>query len=210
MTTERTSEPEGAVDPGPGCDPERWVDRHGDALYRYALLRLRDPDLAADAVQEALLDALRTRAAFAGRSSERTWLVGILKHKVVDQVRRASRARAALGGPEPDPPRDEAFTATGFWKIPPAAWRGDPRRDLETREFWDVFGRCLARLPSGLADAFFLREVDGLEPEAVRLALGISPDNLWTRLHRARSLLRGCLERRWFGGSSPQPPRDRG
>ena len=71
-------------------DPEDWVDRHGDALYRYALLRLRSPDLAADVVQETFLEALRARSSFSGRSSERTWLVGILRHKIVDHLRKSA------------------------------------------------------------------------------------------------------------------------
>src|SRR5262249_60497286 len=75
-------------------DPETWVDRYGDGLYRYALLRLRAPDLAADVVQETFLEALRVRHTFARRSSERTWLIGILRHKIVDQLRRASREAA--------------------------------------------------------------------------------------------------------------------
>ena len=73
---------------------------------------------------------------------------------------------------------------------------------METREFWDVFGRCLARLPRGLADAFFLRELDGLDADEVQQVLGITPANFWKRLHRARSLLRQCLETGWFGRGS--------
>ena len=189
-------------------DPGGWVDRHGDCLYRYALLRLRSPDLAADVVQETFLEALRARDSFAGRSTERTWLVGILKHKIVDHFRKSVRRHAAgqsngfdAGG------SPEEFDRRGHWRVGPASWAGDPGRDLETREFWDAFGGCLSRLPPGLADAFFLREVDGLGPEEVRQALGITPANLWARLHRARSLLRQCLESGWFGRpvSSPLP-----
>ena len=79
-------------------DPGDWVDRHGDCLYRYALLRLRSPDLAADVVQETFLEALRARSSFSGRSSERTWLVGILRHKIVDHLRKVRRDSAASNG----------------------------------------------------------------------------------------------------------------
>lgn len=180
-------------------DPGGWVDRHGDVLYRYAMLRLRSPDLAADVVQETFLDALRARGSFGGRSTERTWLVGILKHKIVDHFRRSARrqlledghhAPATTAGPE--------FERNGRWRVGPASWAGDPGRDLETREFWDAFHDCLSGLPPGLADAFFLRELDELEADEVRQILGITPANLWTRLHRARSLLRRCLESGWF------------
>ena len=186
---------------GPASDPERWVDRHGDALYRFALLRLREPDLAADVVQETFLDALKGRAGFSGRSSERTWLIGILKHKILDQLRRARRERPiGTGEGEAIEGAEWPFDRRGHWKEGPRRWAGDPDRILERREFWEVFGRCLDRLPDHLSEAFFRRELDGQTGEAICAQAGITPANLWARLHRARLLLRGCLERHWFGG----------
>ena len=179
------------------------MDSHGDCLYRYALLRVRVPELAAELVQETFLEALGGWGSFAGRSSERTWLVGILKHRIVDHVRRTTRERPASGESSSRPIDDPTFDARGHWRAIPDSWRGDPRSVLETREFWDVFGACLSRLPRSLADAFFLREVDGLSPEETRELLKISAANLWTRLHRARSLLRDCLELNWFGEYPP-------
>lgn len=192
-------------------DPGGWVDRHGDLLYRYAVLRLRSPDLAADVVQETFLEALRARASFSGRSTERTWLVGILKHKIVDHFRRSGRRQSLENGQHaPDAPARADFDRRGHWRVGPASWVGDPSRDLEKREFWDAFSVCLSRLPPGLADAFFLRELDGLGADEVGQLLGITPANLWTRLHRARSLLRRCLESGWFGRPTPVPtPRAR-
>jgi RNA polymerase sigma-70 factor, ECF subfamily len=180
-------------------DAERWVDRHGDCLYRYALLRLRAPDLAADAVQETFLEALRVQGSFAARSSERTWLIGILRHKILDHFRKSGREQAALGALPNGAAAESGFDRRGRWKVAPKAWVGEPSRSLETREFWDQFGRCLSRLPKGLADAFFLRELDELRAEEVQELLGITPANLWARLHRARTLLRDCLESGWFG-----------
>jgi RNA polymerase sigma-70 factor, ECF subfamily len=188
------------------ADPEGWVDRHGDCLYRYALLRLRAPDLAADLVQETFLEGLRARGSFAGRSSERTWLVGILKHKILDHFRKSGREQSAGDRVPHEAAAEPPFDRRGHWREVPAGGPGDPNRDLETREFWDAFGRCLSKLPPGLADAFFLREVDGLGAEEVRQLLGISPANLWARLHRARSLLRRCLENGWFGRRTAPPP----
>jgi len=180
-------------------DPEGWLGRHGDGLYRYALLRLRSPELAADIVQETFLQALHARDSFAGRSSERGWLVGILKHKIVDHFRRAGRQASAIHGGAAGEGMPPEFDRRGRWRVGPASWAGDPARDLEAREFWDIFAGCLAKLPAGTADAFFLRELDGLSAEEVQEHLGITPANLWTRLHRARSLLRLCLETGWFG-----------
>jgi RNA polymerase sigma-70 factor (ECF subfamily) len=181
------------------ADPEAWVDRYGDSLYRYALLRLRAPDLAADVVQETFLEALRARHSFAGRSSERTWLIGILRHKIIDQLRRSARDGPLTNGAPPGAPDVGPFDDLGHWRVGPRPWPGDPGRELESREFWDVFGRCLDGLPRGLADAFFLREIDGLGADEVQRTLGITPANLWKRLHRARMLLRQCLESAWFG-----------
>lgn len=181
---------------GEADGPESWVDRHGDVLYRYALLRLRSPDLAADVVQETFLDALRARESFSGRSRERTWLVGILRHKILDHFRRSGRGRSSAAPVEMGDGPD--FDHRGRWRLGPASWEGEPDRELEAKEFWDVFNDCLSKAPAGLADAFFLREIDGLGAEEVRLILGITPANLWAWLHRARSLLRGCLEANWF------------
>ncbi len=186
-------------------DPHLWVERHGDVLYRYALLRLRSPDQAADVVQDTFLEALRVQDSFAGRSSERTWLVGILKHKVIDRLRKASRGPVAVMGHEGGAARESPFDRRGLWRAGPAAWRGDPVAEIETREFWEVFGRCLENLPRGIADSFFLREVDGLDAEQVQEILAITPSNFWKRLHRARSLLRQCLESNWFGHSKRKP-----
>jgi RNA polymerase sigma-70 factor (TIGR02943 family) len=187
-------------------DPEEWVDRYGDGLYRYALLRLRSRDLAADVVQETFLEALRARESFAGRSSEWTWLVGILRHKVADQRRRGRREPAAGDDVSASSSGESPFDHRGHWRVRPADWGGDPSREMETREFWEVFGRCLSKLPEGLADAFFLRELDGMNAAEVQDVLGITPANFWKRLHRARMLLRQCLETGWFGRRSKTSP----
>jgi RNA polymerase sigma-70 factor, ECF subfamily len=187
------------------ADAEGWVDRHGGHLYRYALLRLRSPDRAADLVQETFLAALNAHTSFEARSSERSWLIGILRHKIIDHYRKAGREQVVENGIAFEELNESDFDGRGHWKAGPASWRGDPLRDIETREFWEVFHECLAKLPSGLADAFYLREVEGLGAEEVQQILGITPANLWARLHRARSLLRKSLEIDWFGRSPPSP-----
>ena len=194
------------------ADPETWVDRYGDCLYRYAILRLRAPDLAADVVQETFLEALKSRHSFAGRSTEQTWLVGILRHKIIDHLRKSGRSASISTSAMAfdDGSGGQPFDARGHWKAGPSSWRGDPTREIESREFWDVFGQCLSRLPQGLADAFFLRELDGMDADEVQRTLQITPANFWKRLHRARMLLRQCLETGWFGRNpsdhpTPQP-----
>ncbi len=196
--------------PEQAADPETWVDRYGDCLYRYAILRLRSPELAADVVQDTFLEALRARHSFAGRSTEQTWLIGILRHKIIDQLRKSGRessaSTASFDGDSTGASGGPPFDARGHWKAGPAFWKGDPTREIESREFWDVFGRCLARLPQGLADAFFLRELDGMDADEVQRTLQITPANFWKRLHRARMLLRQCLETGWFDRDPSDQP----
>ncbi len=188
------------TDTNEASDPAEWVDRHGDALYRYALLRVGDPATAEELVQECLAGALGAREQFAARSSERTWLIGILKRKVVDHIRREAR-RSSADEPELDAGGDTAyFTANGKWAAGPARWGGDPEALLKKREFWDVFRRCLGNLPDSAAQPFLLRELDEISSEEVCKVLDLSTTNLWTRLHRARLSLRACLETHWFGG----------
>jgi RNA polymerase sigma-70 factor (ECF subfamily) len=181
-------------------DPDRWVDDHGDALYGYALMRLRDADSAAELVQETFLEALKGRSRFEGRSSERTWLIGILKHKVIDHFRRRSRGERGVGGEDPAGLEvGEFFDEKGDWKLRVDRWAELPERVVERAEFWEVFRACLAELPEKYAEAFTLSELEGLPGPEVCKILDITPTNLWARLHRARLLLRRSLEARWFG-----------
>jgi RNA polymerase sigma-70 factor (ECF subfamily) len=175
-------------------EPAEWLGRYGDALYRYALARLRRPHEAEEAVQEALLAALRARGQFQGRSRPGTWLMGILKRKVVDRLRAAAREAR---GTDPDD-LDFWFDARGKWRRPPGRW-DDPAAAAERSEFWGVVRRCLARLPARMAGAFALRTLDEQAPADVCRELGISPGNLWVLLHRARLQLVRCLELHWFG-----------
>jgi RNA polymerase sigma-70 factor (ECF subfamily) len=182
----------------PAVDPAAWVDRHGDALFAYALLRVRDRAVAEDLVQECFLAALKARERFTGGATERTWLVGILKHKIVDHFRRTPREDEP---PEPagaEPAEALAFTASGFWKVRYKSWGRDPRVLAENVEFWAILRRCLSRLPRRWADAFALRELEGFTGEQVCQVLGLTPTNLWARLHRARLGLRHCLDTHWF------------
>ncbi len=181
-----------------GLNPEGWVDRHGDCLYRYALLRVRKADAAAELVQETFLAALRSREQFTGESSERTWLVGILKHKLMDHLRRNRRPDSGMVTIEPSDATQELFDRRGTWKHKPHRWGGNPAEVIQEREFRKILEGCLGKLPRTLGDALFLRELDGKDSEEVCTVLAISPANLWARLHRARLLMRQCLELNWF------------
>ena len=183
-------------------DPEIWLGRHGDYLYRFAMFRLRDAAAAEDVVQETLLAALQARRRFNCLSTERTWLVGILKHKLADRFRRMSResALAARGDESGGDGGDdvEFFDEAGAWREGHRPREWDPAALLERREFWETIYKCLGALPARLASVFILREIDGLTSEEICEVLSIKVNNLWVMLHRARLHLRRCLEVNWF------------
>ena len=182
-----------------GLDPERWLERHGRYLFRFALATLRDERLAEDAVQDCLLAALKAQEGYTGSASERTWLTGILKHKVIDIIRRQSREQPSEDiEVEAELARDidDAFDDTGHWSYTLADW-GDPVRAFESKRFWEVLEYCLKHMPARLARLFMLREVNGMETENLCKELSITPTNLWTMLYRSRMSLKRCLEKRW-------------
>lgn len=179
-------------------DPETWVDQHGDALYRYALFRVQDAQVAEDLVQETLMAALRARDGFAGRSSVRTWLFGILKHKIIDHIRKVSRERPHEDIESLIDMSGDVFDEQGGWKASPNEWATDPALLFQQHQFLETLQTCLLALPPRLNQAFTLRELDGLSTEEVRKVLQVSATNGGVMLHRARMRLRECLDRKWF------------
>jgi RNA polymerase sigma-70 factor (ECF subfamily) len=175
----------------------QWVDEHLPILYGYALKRVRDPETAEELVQETFLAALKNFEKFAERSSERTWLIGILRHKILDHYRQRSKS------PQVDLEEDGKtfFSSSGHWARKPSEWSCDPSALAENQEFWGVFETCLGHLPQSLSQAFVLREMEQHKAAKVCESLSISESNLWIRLHRARLRLRECLENNWFEGA---------
>lgn len=171
-------------------DAAKWLEEHGDVLYRFALARLRDRTLAEDIVQDTLLGALRSAERFEGRSEVRTWLIGILRNKIADHLRKAGRVREESS--------EKFFSDRGEWIAAPGEWH-DPESQLQSEGFQSAFAGCMEKLPEPLAEAFLLREVEEEEYGTVCDRLSISATNLSTRLYRARMLLRKCLEDNWFG-----------
>ena len=190
-------------------DPDQWLDCHGDYLYRYALMRVRDAGCAEDLLQETMLAAVRSYQSHAGRSSERTWLVGIMKHKVIDYFRRVARNAQFQLITEDVDDEIEWFETSGPWQ---GHWREDraptswPMHALESREFWRAFEHCLSQLPQQMSIAFTLREIDGLTSTEICEILNITPNNLWVLLHRCRNKLRRLLEVEWFHKCTPSAP----
>lgn len=179
-------------------DPDAWVREHGDILYRYAYVRLKDHAVAQDLVQETFLAAMKAKERYQGRSTERSWLIGILKHKLIDYLRKAAR-EVKMGDLEPEGFEESLlFRETGIPLWRPPKWIFNPRKAFEQKEFWDAFSGCLAQLDRRMNLAFTLKELEDQTTDEICKELEVTPTNLWVILYRARKQLKGCLEKNWI------------
>src|SRR3970040_2174486 len=171
----------------------------GATRARFARLQLRDAAAAEDAVREAPRAALAGESGFAGRANLRTWLTGILKHKIVDTVRRQAREPALpQEGEDALDDFDALFRRNGHWAERPAGW-GEPDGAVEQWQFLRAREACLERLPARTAKVFMMREHLGLDTPEICKELAITPTHCWVMLYRARMTLRECLQQTWFG-----------
>lgn len=171
-------------------------------LLRLAQLQLRNDTWAEDAVAETLLAAVEALPSYDGKAQLRTWVVGILKHKIIDQFRRSQREISIDAGDEAtrEERLDELFTADGHRATAPLDW-GDPEEQLSRGQFLAVLQTCLDRLPAPLARAFLLREWLDFETAEVCKELQVTSTNCFVMLYRARVRLRECLDVHWFGAA---------
>ena len=181
-------------------DYEQQLVAQRDYLMRFARLQLRNDAWAEDAVSETLLAALSKPQAFEARSQLKTWLVGILKHKIIDSLRQRQREVILDNGTDDeasDPLEHMAFKADGHFAEKPADW-GNPERDMQSRQFFDVLEACTDKLPPVQGRLFLMREWLEMSSEEICKELAMTPTNLYVQLHRARLRLRDCLELNWF------------
>ena len=179
------------------------IESHRSYLMRFAVAKLRDTLQAEEVVQEALLAALDGVGGFSGQSSLRTWLTSILKFKIIDFQRRviSERAHFVVQPDEADSADpdwlERMFDDTGHWNPRLGEW-ANPDGALEQKQFFEVFERCLDKLPKVAGRVFFKREVMGVDTDTICKEEDISASNCWVMLHRARLALRECLDRNWF------------
>jgi len=196
------SEENGASKSEKLSNPQTWVDVHGDFLFGYAILRLKDTSTAEDAVQETFLAALNARDSFRGQSGERTWLVSILKNKIIDHFRRLSR-EVDFHNNDIDVIDDDFIASgprAGTWKASqrPSEWVVDAADLAEQKEFWEYLRKCIDRMPPHIGMVFILRDIENMKNEDICNVLTVQPTNLRVILHRARKRLRRCLEKIWL------------
>lgn len=182
-------------------DPSTWLESYGDYLYRYAVMRVNNPSVAEDLVQETFLAGIKSLKNFGGRSTLKTWLTGILKFKVMDYYRKSSREKTFTQlSSFFDDEEKEHFGEDGHWlngDFSPAEWSAEQWENVDRKEFMAQFLSCSDKLPKKIKQVYLMREVDGIDSKEIVEQLGITPQNLWTILHRARMALRKCLQDNW-------------
>ncbi len=189
-TNESSEEPESLA-------PEEWVDRFGDYLYRFAVLRLRDASDAEEVVQETFLSAFSAQEQFTGVGSQRAWLVTILRNKIIDAMRLRAKSKKLASNEIGYDSAVILFDQNGNWK-PGALPFVAPEQELESRELWQLVRDCLKQIAPAQADVFVLSVIEEMTPERICQELDISLSNMWVRLHRARLGLAKCVGSKWF------------
>jgi len=180
-------------------NPQQWVDLYADDLYSYAIKMIPNTHQAENLVQETFLAALKSKDSFKGNSSEKTWLIGILRHKIMDHL-RSKYKEVPVSSISPEDTNIDSFfdQINETLKQKPGLWDFEPNQLLDKEEFWRTFEECLNRLPPKTAEAFSLSELEQTKSNEICKVLNITPTNLWSLLHRARVQLRQCLQINWF------------
>jgi len=179
--------------------PQYWVGQYADQLFKFAVSRVSDPELAKDLVQDAFLSALKGQDNFRGEISEKNWLYAILKNKIIDHYRK----KVTLSITGLNTLIEEAqdyFDEEGSWKESsgPKDWAIDYSLPIEQKEFYSILELCKQKLSELLNAVFTLKYLDDKDSEDICKELGISSSNYWVLLHRARLKIRECLEVHWF------------
>ncbi len=177
-------------------NPDKWIDLHSDYMFNYTISRVSNHDLAKDLVQETFLSSLKAMANYKGLASERTWLISILKRKIIDHYRKSNSIK---GQAEVRMSFYEDGKNKGKWieERAPSTW-DDAEAQIENEELKSALDLCIDNLPEKYKSVFILKTIDNYETEEICNELDISSSNLWVIIHRARIQLRECLEGNWF------------
>lgn len=178
-------------------NPNNWVKLYSDYLFNYTITRVNDREMAKDLVSETFLAGLKSMANFKGEASERTWLISILKRKIIDYYRKINSNK---GKAEVRMSYNSDTDAEGDWLEERVADPFDKTAEdkLENSELGDAIYNCLEKLPQKQADVFKMKTILGYDTETICNELGITASNLWVIIHRARTALAECMEDNWF------------
>ena len=177
--------------------PNLWIDNYADYLFNYTITRVNDSDLAKDLVQETFFAGLKSAKNFKGEASERTWLVSILKRKIIDHYRKINSTK---GKAEVRMNFYESGDNEGSWieERVPQSWDNESEKSIENQELKDQLESCIRKLPEKYALVFRLKTIEDFGTEEICKELDITASNLWVIIHRARTQLRKCMEDNWF------------
>lgn len=177
--------------------PDKWVDEHADYLFNYAVGKVNDAEIAKDLVQETFIAGLNSAKNFKGDAAERTWLIAILKRKVIDYYRKINSKK---GKAEVRIQYSDQTDSEGDWLeervADPFIKGGD--QEIENEELGLAIQDCIDKLPKKQSRVFTMKTIQGMSTEDICNELGINPSNLWVMIHRARTSLMGCLNESWF------------
>lgn len=178
-------------------DASQWVDRYSDYLYNYTISRVSDIEVAKDLVQDTFFAGLKSMKNFKGEASERTWLISILKRKIIDYYRKinSKKGQAEIRISYSSPNEDD-----GDWleeQVEDTSYR-NAEFNLENTELSEAIYNCLEKLPEKQARVFKMKTIEDYDTEVICNELNITPSNLWVIIHRARTALAICLEKNWF------------
>ncbi|MDO1499759.1 sigma-70 family RNA polymerase sigma factor [Winogradskyella maritima] len=178
-------------------DPNQWVKLYSDYLFNYTITRVNDRDMAKDLVSETFLAGLKSMANFKGEASERTWLISILKRKIIDYYRKINSKK---GKAEVRMSYNSDSESEGDWLEERVADPFDKTAedDMENSELGSAIHDCLSKLPAKQAEVFKMKTILNYETETICNELNITASNLWVIIHRARTALADCMEKNWF------------
>ncbi|WP_299432242.1 sigma-70 family RNA polymerase sigma factor [uncultured Maribacter sp.] len=178
-------------------NPNIWVDKYADYLFNYAVTRVSDAEIAKDLVQETFFAGLKSAKNYKGDAAERTWLIAILKRKVIDHYRKINSKK---GKAEVRMNYSSNSDSEGDWLEEQVA---DPfstmnNNVLENEELGEAIQLCISKLPKKQSKVFVMKTIQGIDTEDICNELKINPSNLWVMIHRARTALMDCLNKNWF------------
>ena len=178
-------------------DPNKWISLYADYLFNFAIIRIDDRDLAKDLVQETFYSGLKGMANFRGQASERTWLISILKRKIIDHYRKINSIK---GKKEIRVNFYADGDKKGNWleERVPGSWGNNAEKKIENEELKITLDDCIENLPEKYRIVFLLKNVQSYGTQEICNELDITASNLWVIIHRARQQLRRCLENNWF------------
>ncbi|MDY2587441.1 sigma-70 family RNA polymerase sigma factor [Winogradskyella aquimaris] len=178
-------------------NPNNWIDLYSDYLFNYTISRVNDRVVAQDLVSETFLAGLKSMGNFKGEASERTWLVSILKRKIIDHYRKINSKK---GKAEVRMNYNSDSDTEGDWleERVEDTFEKTAEAKLENSELGDAIYDCIAKLPAKQAEVFKMKTILGYDTETICNEMNITASNLWVLIHRARTALANCMEENWF------------